>query len=72
MTIPIVLGLIILHVILGQAKFAMQRDPEYRERLRRREEIRERHAFYRRMRANKAKKASEGTQEDAANSSCCA
>lgn len=71
MTIPVIMGLIVLHVILGQVKFAMQADPEYRERMRRREEIREKHARFRRQRANREGKKSEGTQEDVARS-CCA
>ena len=72
MTIPIIIGLIVLYVILGRSKFAMQRDPAYRRRVQNREEIRERHARNRRRRAKREADAkdSEGTQDDAASSGC--
>jgi hypothetical protein len=74
MTIPVLLGLMVLYAVLSKSKFAMQRDPSYRRRVQSREEIRERHARNRRRRAAReetAATASEGTKEDAA-SSCCA
>ena len=71
MTIPVLLGLMVLYAVLSRAKFGMQSDPIYRQRISRREEIRERHARNRRHRARQAKIADKGTQEDVA-SSCCA
>ena len=72
MTIPVLLGLMVLYAVLSRAKFGMQKDPVYRQRFSRREEIRERHARNRRRRAlREQKNTSEGTHEDAA-SSCCA
>lgn len=69
MEIALFFGLMAAYVILSQAKFSQQRDPAYRERVRRRQDIRDRHARWRRQRAEKENSA--GTQGCAA-SSCCA
>jgi hypothetical protein len=69
MTIPVLIGLMVVYAVLSKLKFSMQMDPSYRRRMERREEIRERHARNRRRRA---KKETKGTQEDVAPSSCCA
>jgi hypothetical protein len=70
MTIPTLIGLMVLYAVLSRAKFGTTRTPVYRQRLSRKEEIRARHARHRRYRAHQEKMDNKGTQEDVASSGC--
>ena len=71
MTIPTLIGLMIVYAVLRRVAFGTQIGSVYRSRPGRREEIRTRHARNRRYRVLRERKDnSDGTQEDAASSSC--
>ena len=71
MTIPTLIGLMILYAVLRRAVSNTRTGSVYGHRLSRREEIRARHARYRRNRARQERKIdNKETKKDAISSDC--